>query len=224
MFCTRCGAEQPESARFCERCGHRLELDDPTSVAAAAADPAPPSPSPSPKRSKPDRRLIGAAVALTLVAAVAAVLALTGAFGSGEGADRVAAPAATTAPPAAPATTTTQAPETTPETATTDTGAATPPAQPARATVKRTCGRNGVGGDCHLSVRARPSTAAREVKRLDEGDALRLSCQVRGDSVFSSALGGSSTVWSKTTDGGYVSNAYVAGPRLSARRVTLRSC
>jgi hypothetical protein len=221
MFCTRCGAEQPGSARFCERCGHRLELDDPTAVAVAAADPSPP---PAPKRAKPDRRLIGAAVALALVAAVAAVLALTGAFGSGDGADRAAAPATTTAPPAAPATTTTPAAQTTPETATTDAGAATARAQPARATVKRTCGRNGVGGDCHLSVRARPSTTAREVKRLDEGDPLRLSCQVRGDSVFSSALGGSSTVWSKTTDGGYVSNAYVAGPRLSARRVTLRAC
>ena len=220
MFCPRCGTEQPESARFCERCGHRLESDDPRDAADSAA-------LPSPERARPDPRLIGGAVALTLVVAAAAVLVLTGAFGSSDGSD-TAAPSASTAAPSttatsAPPATTTQAAGTSPEAAT-DTDAATPTAQPARATVKRTCGRNGVGGDCRLSVRAHPSTAAPEVKRLDEGDSLRLSCQVHGDRVFSSALGGSSRVWSKTTDGGYVSNAYVAGPRLSARRITLREC
>jgi hypothetical protein len=220
VFCSRCGAEQTESARFCERCGHRLEFDDP----GAATDSAAPAP---PERAKPDPRLIGGAVALTLVVAAGAVLVLTGTFSSSDGTDTAAAPVSTatrstTATPAPPAITT-QAPDTSPDAAT-DTDAATQRVQPAGATVKRTCGRNGVGGDCHLSIRAQPATGAREVKRLDEGDSLRLSCQVHGARVFSSALGDSSTVWSKTTDGGYVSNAYVAGPRLSARRITLREC
>ena len=73
-------------------------------------------------------------------------------------------------------------------------------------------------------MRAQPSTAAAELERLDEGDSLQLACQVHGDRVYSSALGDSSTVWSKTTRGGYVANVYVDGPRLSPRRITLERC
>jgi hypothetical protein len=214
MFCPRCGAEHSESARFCERCGQSLDRDDATTIAAA------PVPRRRPTR---DPRLIVAAAAAAVATLAVAAVALTGVVGSGDDAKRVAASATTSVPStgvttAAP---TTQAPDTTPDT---ETNAEAPAAQPARATVKRTCGRNGVGGDCHLSVRASPSASARELKRLDEGDSLRLSCQVRGDRVFSSALGAASTVWSRTTDGGYVSNAYVAGPRVSARRMTLPRC
>jgi hypothetical protein len=92
-----------------------------------------------------------------------------------------------------------------------------------RATVKRTCGLNGAG-DCHLSVRSRPSSSGRELARLNEGDALRLACQVNGESVHSSVLGASSTVWSRTASGGYVANVYVAGPSLDPLRITLRRC
>ena len=61
MFCSRCGVEQPEAARFCERCGHRHEV-------------------------VPSRRAalwwIGGAVAVALALAGAAVLVATGTFES----------------------------------------------------------------------------------------------------------------------------------------------
>jgi hypothetical protein len=217
MFCPRCGAEQAERARFCERCGERLDLDDPP-MPTVAATPVPVVR----RRATRDPRLIAGAVAIALVAVAVAVIALTGVLRSDDSGERAATPASTPVPSsptttAPPAATPTQAPES-------ETNAEEPVSPPARATVKRTCGRNGVGGDCQLSVRARPSTTAAELKRLDEGDALRLTCQVRGDSVFSSALGDSSTVWSRTSDGGYVANVYLAGPRLSTRRITLRRC
>ena len=108
----------------------------------------------------------------------------------------------------------------------TETEAATPEPTPAavRAVVRRTCGRNGVGGDCHLSVRAEPRSGSAELDRLAEGDSLRLECQVRGESVHSSVLGASSTVWSRTTSGGYVSNVYVSGSTITPRRITLPRC
>jgi hypothetical protein len=92
------------------------------------------------------------------------------------------------------------------------------------ATVARTCGKGGQGGDCRLSVRAEPSSDADEVERLSEGDPLELVCQVRGERVRSSALGGSTDVWSQTDGGGYVSNAYVQGSGISPTRLTLDRC
>jgi hypothetical protein len=127
---------------------------------------------------------------------------------------RVAAPAPTL-------TTATPTPTATATATATPTARATPAA--VKATVKRTCGRNGAG-DCHLSVRAQPTSSARELDRLNEGDALRLSCQLHGEAVHSSVLGASSTVWSKTASGGYVANVYVAGKGLDPRRITLRRC
>jgi hypothetical protein len=197
VFCSRCGSELPDSASFCERCGHRVELDAPGTA----------------QRGGVDRRLIGGAVVLLVVVAVVAVLIVSGVFATGDSDETAARP---TASPAADA-------SETPSPAATAAATAAKP-QPARAKVQGTCGRNGVGGDCHLSVREEPSTSARELERLDEGDPLRLSCQVRGDRVYSSALGGSSSVWSRTAGDGYVANVYVAGPRLSPRRITLPRC
>jgi hypothetical protein len=239
VFCPHCGARQSGSARFCERCGKPLEPE----VSPAAAKPAPPPPAPEPRATPPpppapppaaapppaspppardgiDRRWLFGGLAVLVVAVAVVGLAVAGVFSSGEpsrtAARRVAAPAPTSTATvvATPATATATAAPTT-------TAAPTPAA--VRATVKRTCGRNGAG-DCHLSVRAQPSSAAHELARLNEGAALRLTCQVRGESVHSSVLGASSTVWSKTTSGGYVASVYLAGPRLNPRRITLRRC
>jgi hypothetical protein len=73
-------------------------------------------------------------------------------------------------------------------------------------------------------VRAEPSSGANELDRLAEGDSLRLACQVRGESMYSSVLGESSTVWSRTTHGGYDSDAYVSASTLSPHRITLPRC
>jgi hypothetical protein len=206
MFCSSCGADLPNSARFCERCGHSVEPDASTPASA--------------KRSFGgiDRRLIGGVVAAAVVAIAVAVLVLVGAFERDDAEKTSARPTASpTAPTPTPATPPTVA---SPDLETT----AQAPEQPARATVQGTCGRNGVGGDCVLSVRAQPSASAAELDRLGEGDSLTLTCQVRGERVYSSALGASSTVWSRTAPRGYVANVYVDGPRLSPRRITLPRC
>ena len=166
-----------------------------------------------------DRRWLGAGIAAALVVAVVVVLLVTGVFGSGKKAQPVARRAA--APTAAaPTATSTPAPATaTP----TRTPTATAAARAVAATVKRTCGVNG-SGDCRLSVRAQPDASSAELRRLKEGDTLKLSCQTHGESVHSSVLGASSTVWSKTTQGGYVANVYVSGSGLDPRRITLPRC
>jgi hypothetical protein len=206
VFCPRCGAPTEPDATFCEHCGERL-----------ASEPATPAPSPAPSR-PPNRVLIAGAVAL-VVGIVVGVLALTGAFG-GDATEPVARTTLPTPTVAAPE------PAVTVETPTTTEPPAAAPDPPGsvRAVVSRTCGKDGVGGDCHLSERTSPSADAAELRRLDEGDALRLSCQVRGEPVRSSSLGATSTVWSRTTHGGYVSNVYVTGPSLKSQAITLRRC
>jgi hypothetical protein len=186
-------------------------------VAAAAAWPPPPA-----RHEGLDRRWLGAGIAALLVAAVVVVVLLvTGVFGSGKKAQpvarRVAAPTA-----AAPTATSTPVPATATPTRT-RTPTATAAARAVAATVKRTCGVNG-SGDCRLSVRAQPNASSAELRRLKEGDTLKLACQTRGESVHSSVLGASSTVWSKTTRGGYVANVYVSGSGLDPRRITLARC
>ncbi|WP_445148873.1 zinc ribbon domain-containing protein [Baekduia sp. Peel2402] len=215
MFCPHCGAKTEPDAAFCEACGTRL-----TEGTAPAAPPTPPSGSPS-------GLLVGGGV-LLVAAVVVGVLALTGVIGGHAEVARVELPArpTVTAPPPMPAPATV---ETVPEPETTTETEPEPDAEPEEprsvaATVARTCGRGGVGGDCHLSVRASPSSDSAELRRLDEGDALRLSCQLRGDPVRSSALGVTSSVWSRTTQGGYVTNVYVKGPGLKSRSITLRRC
>jgi zinc-ribbon domain len=216
MFCPRCGAKTEPGAAFCEACGERLMAATP--APAPAALPAAPSGPPRPL-------LVGGGIVL-LAAVVVGVLALTGVLGGADQAAKVARPQVATVPtpPSTPGGVTVEtAPETVPEPEP-EVGAEPEASRAIDATVARTCGRGGVGGDCHLTVRASPSPDSAELRRLDEGDALRLSCQVRGEPVTSSALGGTSTIWSRTTQGGYVSNVYVKARGLKSHSITLRRC
>jgi hypothetical protein len=237
VFCPRCGTPHEPDAAFCERCGERLAGEQ-AATPDAAPSPIPPPPaagtsSPPPFAAPPPaggdasgRRtwLLAGGVVVVLVA-VAAILALTGVFsGDDEHASSVLARTLTRPAPAAVPTTPAVTTETVPDAAPATTTLKPAVPRAVSATVARTCGRDGVGGDCHLSVRTQPASGATELDRLDEGDTLRLSCQVRGESVRSSALGASSTVWSRTTSGGYVSNVYVKGPRLKSQTITLRRC
>lgn len=249
MFCPRCGAAQPESAQFCGRCGQTLARRPAPPQAASAAAPPPPAPVAAAPAEPPtaelggapaepaewppppvlheglDRRWVGAGIAAALVVGIVVVLLVAGVFSSDKQPQPAAQRAAAAAPTlVAPAATSTPTPATLSATQTATAAAtATATAQVVSATVKRTCGVNG-SGDCHLSVRAQPNASAAELRRLKEGDTLKLSCQTTGESVHSSALGASSTVWSKTTRGGYVANVYVSGPGLDPQRITLTRC
>lgn len=207
MFCSRCGARLPDSARFCERCGHRVEED------GLAPGPAGRS------GSGVDRRLLASLIGAAAIGAVVVVLAVTGVLGNEDEPEI----ARSTPSPAAPAPSPSPSPAST--VATPDpTETAEARTRTVRATVQGTCGRDGVGGDCVLSVRTRPAASSTEIRRLSEGDSLTLTCQVRGERVYSSALGASSTVWSKVAPRGYVANVYVSGPDLDPRRITLPRC
>lgn len=83
------------------------------------------------------------------------------------------------------------------------------PAVPA--TVSRTCGANGTG-DCFLALRSGPSTVGPELGRLNEGDVISLDCQQRGESIKPSALGYSTDVWARSTDGRWLSMAFLDAP------------
>lgn len=76
--------------------------------------------------------------------------------------------------------------------------------------VVNTCGASG-DGDCFLSERAGPRGSADELRQWDNGDQLKVLCQVHGTSAYSSVLGRSSDVWSQTTDGGWVASIYLDG-------------
>ena len=78
------------------------------------------------------------------------------------------------------------------------------------ATVSRTCGADG-SGDCFLTLRAGPHSSTASLMRYDEGDTVQVLCQVYGDRAHSSAMDASSSVWAKTTDGGYVAAIYLDG-------------
>lgn len=77
-------------------------------------------------------------------------------------------------------------------------------------TVVNTCGADGTG-DCFLSERAGPDSDTSELRRWDEGDNLQVICQVHGTGARSSVLNARSTVWSKTTSGGWVATIYLDG-------------
>jgi hypothetical protein len=94
-----------------------------------------------------------------------------------------------------------------------------PATTPVEGRVARTCGRSG-DGDCFLAVRDSPS-GGREVRRLNEGDAIQVECQVNGRSAYSSSLDASSSAWSRTSDGYYVASIYVDAPGFDPLRVTV---
>lgn len=142
--------------------------------------------------------------------------------GSGAGGTRVGSPnpalsttvvAPTLPPPTAPATAapTTAAPTTAP-------APTRPPAVLAR--VNRTCGADDTG-DCFVSLRPSPSASGPELGRLDEGSTVNLECQQLGQSSRSSELGYSTDVWARSTDGQWMSMAFLDAPGWSLTDVTV---
>ena len=91
------------------------------------------------------------------------------------------------------------------------------------ARVVRTCGKSGTD-DCFVSIRRRPTARSAEVRRLREGASVRVICQRFGGRAASSVLRRTSRIWSRTTDGGYLTNVYLTGPRLLPSRMTLPRC
>jgi hypothetical protein len=114
------------------------------------------------------------------------------------------------APPASLATT----PPTRPTRTTTTTATATTslplPIGPAPrvATVSRTCGAD-QRGDCFVSVRTSPDGRAPEVRKVNDGMPLPVTCQVEGTSARSSVLDRSSSVWWRTPDGDYAAAVFL---------------
>jgi len=91
------------------------------------------------------------------------------------------------------------------------------------AQVARTCGASG-RGDCFLSLRSSPSSTAKEVRRLSDGAAITIVCQVHGEGVKSSILGRSTDIWSATSDGSFMSSAFLVGPKLDPFSITTPQC
>ncbi|HVK29507.1 MAG TPA: serine/threonine-protein kinase [Nocardioides sp.] len=93
-------------------------------------------------------------------------------------------------------------------------GAATGGArEPIAVTVVGTCG----DGSCYLQVREGTSASAGELVRdgtsvrWRNGSTHQVVCQVHGDKVSSRSVGGSSDVWARTSDGGWVSSLHLNG-------------
>jgi surface antigen len=68
-------------------------------------------------------------------------------------------------------------------------------------------GRVDVAEGHRLSVRRRPTTGARVVRRLKDGARVVISCQATGATVTGTF--GTTSTWDKLARGGYVSDAYV---------------
>jgi hypothetical protein len=120
--------------------------------------------------------------------------------------DLASGPTVVSRPPASHPPRSTTTTSTTTSTTTTTTPAAGP--APVLGTVARTCGSTG-HGDCFVSLRSAPNGSSPEVGRLNEGAPVLVVCQVTGEPVTSSVLGRTSTAWSRTLDGKYVSSIYV---------------
>lgn len=108
-----------------------------------------------------------------------------------------------TSNPPAPAATTIRVPAPAPSTSSSTHASVT-------ATVARTCGADG-NDDCFLTLRAGPDSSTASLLRYDEGETVQVTCQVYGDRARSSVMDATSSVWAKTTDGGYVAAIYLDG-------------
>lgn len=103
MFCTNCGKQQPDGAKFCTNCGASLAVPKSagqTMRQPVAQQPAPaPAPTPTPEPDKkPGRgRGIGVAIACVVIVIAAAVYFILFAGNSGDSAQVAAAPATTVA-------------------------------------------------------------------------------------------------------------------------------
>lgn len=98
-----------------------------------------------------------------------------------------------------------------------------PSASGVLANVARTCGSDGLQ-DCYVSLRSGPTSRSAERRRLDNGTAVRVVCQRRGERAYSSVLGAASNIWARTEDGEYLANVYLKGDGLNAFEITLPSC
>lgn len=69
-----------------------------------------------------------------------------------------------------------------------------------------------------LNVRSAPTTSASIIGRLPAGSTVSVVCQARGQRV------GSTSVWDRTTTGGYVSDRYVSTPSSTTYSAALPRC
>ncbi|HEX5374851.1 MAG TPA: hypothetical protein VFW48_01710 [Solirubrobacterales bacterium] len=70
-------------------------------------------------------------------------------------------------------------------------------------------------GRCGLNERSTPSTKARRLRQLHDGDEITIVCQTIGAEV-PAPRGGSSIVWNRLRSGGYVTDLYVDTPPLGS--------
>lgn len=91
-------------------------------------------------------------------------------------------------------------------------------AVPARVT--RTCGAGG-NGDCFVTFRPSPSSDGADLGTLDEGMSVTLECQQPGESITASELGYPTDVWARSTDGRWLSMAFLDAPGWSLTDVTV---
>jgi uncharacterized protein YraI len=85
--------------------------------------------------------------------------------------------------------------------------------------VARSCGASG-NDDCFVSIRTGPDSGNPEVRKATEGSLVAVVCQVSGESVRSSVLGYSTSVWLRDASGNYLSAAFVDVPGWSIRSIT----
>lgn len=111
MFCTNCGKQQPDGAKFCTNCGASLAVpksagqtmqqpvaQQPAPAPAPAAAPAPtPTPEPDKKPGRGGGIGVAIACAVIVIAAAVAVYFILFAGNSGDSAQVAAAPATTVA-------------------------------------------------------------------------------------------------------------------------------
>ena len=224
-YCTRCGGANRAGRSFCSQCGiKRKEGPSPTGgEAAGSASDGADTPMlyasiAGGRLHDPRRRrflaLAAAAGALVAVAIGASLLLLGGEDGTPS--------AQETAVSQAPSDSSTATPPTPGDTPT-STNSKPADSAPVSATVRRTRGVEGTD-DGFVSVRRRPAPDSPEVKKVYEGSAIRLECQLRGPPVKASTVGRSTTVWARTADGDYVTNAYLKAPRLRYGQITLPRC
>jgi len=228
--CTRCGDPLLGDVRFCKKCGapaaEPLRSPPSTSVPLRESDnPAGPA---SLFAWVSGRRLPIGGSAVLVVAAILGVVLLKG-DSAPQGTPAQSAAATEAVEPAtsvdsAPTVTTQETPLDAPgPDAAEDPAPAAEQPRTVTATVSRTFGDDGTG-DGDVSTHSVPDPSSPEIRAIDDGQSVRVACQVRGPAVEASRMGRPTTVWSRLTNGEYVTNAYLTGPKLEYGRITLPRC
>ena len=75
-----------------------------------------------------------------------------------------------------------------------------------------------------MTVREAPTAASGAIVRLNEGEPVQVDCQTTGQSVNSSVLGRSSTVWVRLTGGGFAAAVFIEAPELDPFSINFRAC